>query len=153
MWKCTYKTTSLTRELVGVIRFTSRPLYSSCTHWTGSCTSSESGWTKWRRGSLPRTSTRIPAHSAIFPVASPYTDRAIPPSLLSHFCREGMQLMSSQYFEMSICISRLIRDDNWRVVSSGMLWYRCSQFTVSCHPDERGANFLRSVGSYKSHTV
>jgi hypothetical protein len=25
--------------------------------------------------------------------------------------------------------------------------------TKSCHPDERGAKFLRNVGSYKSHTA
>jgi hypothetical protein len=25
--------------------------------------------------------------------------------------------------------------------------------TVSCHPDEGGAMFLRNVGSYKSHTA
>jgi hypothetical protein len=24
---------------------------------------------------------------------------------------------------------------------------------LSCHPDERGARFLRNVGSYKSHTA
>jgi hypothetical protein len=24
---------------------------------------------------------------------------------------------------------------------------------ISCHPDERGAKFLRNVGSYKSHTT
>jgi hypothetical protein len=27
----------------------------------------------------------------------------------------------------------------------------CSSFTDSCHPDGRGAKFLRNVGSYKSH--
>jgi hypothetical protein len=26
-------------------------------------------------------------------------------------------------------------------------------FTDSCHPDEGGANFLRNIGSYKSHTA
>jgi hypothetical protein len=26
-------------------------------------------------------------------------------------------------------------------------------FTDSCHPDDEGAEFLRNVGSYKSHTV
>jgi hypothetical protein len=25
--------------------------------------------------------------------------------------------------------------------------------TVSCHPDDGGAKFLRNVGSYKSHTA
>jgi hypothetical protein len=28
-----------------------------------------------------------------------------------------------------------------------------SASTDSCHPDEGGAKFLRSVGSYKSHTA
>jgi hypothetical protein len=26
-------------------------------------------------------------------------------------------------------------------------------FTDSCHPDDGGAKFLRTVGSYKSHTA
>jgi hypothetical protein len=28
-----------------------------------------------------------------------------------------------------------------------------NSFTDSCHPDERGAEFLRNVGSNKSHTA
>jgi hypothetical protein len=28
-----------------------------------------------------------------------------------------------------------------------------SLLTDSCHPDDRGAKFIRNVGSYKSHTA
>jgi hypothetical protein len=36
----------------------------------------------------------------------------------------------------------------WLLVTASVV-----PFTDSCHPDERGAKFLRNVGSYKSHTA
>jgi hypothetical protein len=55
--------------------------------------------------------------------------------------------------ELSVSIIRVTRIGELGTTLAVTSNRRTLRFTDSCHPDDRGAKFLRNVGSYKSHTA